>query len=157
VKPVLATIALLGVLLSAFAVACGDDSDNGGNGDAPTATEASAATGTQAPSADATNTAEPTGDGANALTITAQDFSFDPSDPTAKAGTTSVTFENEGSFSHTLTFYSDEARTTPIEGADTGSVSSGSSAGFDVTLDAGTVYFQCDIHPSQMQGTIEVG
>ena len=155
-KPVLATIAMLGVLLSAFAVACGDDGGDESNGDSPTATEAAAPTETPPASADGTSTAGPTGDGANALTITAQDFSFDPSDPTAKAGTTSVTFENEGSFSHTLTFYSDEARTTPIEGADTGSVSSGSSAGFDVTLDAGTVYFQCDIHPSQMQGTIEV-
>jgi plastocyanin len=155
VKLEIGTIVLICILLGTLAVACGDDGDNGST-DTPTATEAAGATDTPSESADATTTAAPTGDGASAVTITARDFSFDPSDPTAQAGSTSVTLENEGSSSHTLTFYSDEARTTAIEGADTGSVSGGDSASFDVDLAAGTVYFQCDIHPSQMQGTIEV-
>jgi plastocyanin len=90
------------------------------------------------------------------LTITAKDFSFsaDVVD-VAKGDTLAVTFKNGGSARHTLTFYSDSAYKDAIAGGDSGGVSSGATATLTITADA-TLFYRCDIHPSQMQGEIAI-
>jgi plastocyanin len=98
------------------------------------------------------------GGGATSVTITAKDFSFDPDEATVDAGqAVTFTLKNEGSASHTLTFYSDGDFTQPIDGATTERVAGGGSGEFTTTFaTAGDVYFRCEVHPTQMKGEVSV-
>lgn len=89
-------------------------------------------------------------------TVTARDFSFSADDiSVSKGDVINITFKNSGSTSHTLTFFTDKGYTTPIAGADTGSASAGSTKMLTVTADSG-LYYRCKIHPTQMQGEIQI-
>ena len=68
-----------------------------------------------------------------------------------------LTLTNGGNAPHTLTVYEDEAYTTAGADADTGTVAGGGEGAFTATFnDSKTYYFRCEIHPSQMMGTITV-
>ncbi len=131
------------VLLSNGAVGCG--SEDGNEGDAGTGAT---------PSARAT---ERTG-GDAALAVTAADLSFAPATLVAAAGdAVTITLTNGGNAPHTLTVYEDEAYTTAVADADTGTVAGGAKGEFTATFqESKTYYFRCEIHPSQMMGTITV-
>ena len=104
---------------------------------------------------------KPTG---TTLSITAKNIAFDTKCLAAKAGTTfTVDFKNEDTTIHNWELYkSQTAASSPsgrLGGASgpTDLVAAGSSATYKVNaLPAGTYYFQCDVHPTQMNGTFVV-
>ncbi len=129
------------VFLVGAVAACGDDDDDNSDNDGGTATSAAATT-------------PATGGGGNQAQVEAKDFSFTPDEITVPVGEpVTVTLNNAGNATHTLTVYSDEAFTSPVEGADTDNVPSGDSGDFTVTFTGGEYYFRCEIH-NQMQGEL---
>ena len=85
--------------------------------------------------------------GGDAVTLTALDFEFEPTDLTVSAGG-SVELVNDGEAEHNLT----------VEGTD---VDEDVAAGETVTVDlgdveAGTYEFVCEYHADQMTGTLTV-
>jgi plastocyanin len=91
------------------------------------------------------------------VTLVAKNTSFDLSSITLKGGKTSVvTLDNrDAAVPHTFSIYTDANVTqalfqgTPVTGVAT--------KRYRVpALDPGTYYFQCDIHPKQMHGTVTV-
>jgi plastocyanin len=145
---------LLSVLLVALVAACGDDDESGTNGDsAATATEDGGT-----PEATEEETEGPTdagGEPSEEVTVELDDFSFDPDSFTVTAGTeVKIDVENVGAAPHTLTVYSDEEYTEPVDGADTGQVEGGEDGEFFATFDAGEYFFRCEVHPTQMEGTL---
>src|SRR4029450_8589460 len=94
--------------------------------------------------------------GENRAEVTAEDFNFDPKSFTVAAGKeVTVTLDNKGSATHTLTVYKDEGFTEPVAGADTKNVSAGSKGEFKATFADGEYYFRCERHPTQMQGEFD--
>jgi plastocyanin len=83
----------------------------------------------------------------NEVSVSIQDFFFDPADAAVDSGTT-VMWINEGNEPHTVT-------------ADDGSFDSGvlnPGDSFMVTfLGSGTMTYHCEIHPGTMMGSITVG
>ena len=130
-----------GVLLVGAGAACGgDDEDEDSGGEEPGAT---------------TPASDGGGEGNN-VTVEGKDNAFDPETFTVRAGEeATVTLENTGSATHTLTVYSDENFETAVDGADTDTVNGGESGEFAATFEAGEYYFRCEIHPTQMKGTFE--
>ncbi len=139
----IAILVLAATALSGLLVACGGGEEE--SGASPTKTAA------RSPSATAAG-------GAQTTEVKAKDFSFDPAKFEATKGKpVTVKLTNAGAASHTLTVYTDEDYTTPVEGADTDTISPGAKGEFTVTFDkAADYYFRCEIHPTQMQGEIEV-
>ena len=128
-----------GAILTLFAAACGGGAYSGG----------AAATKAVAPTPGA-------GGGPTAIDVDAADFFFDPTAFTVATGEdVTVTLNNAGASSHTLTVYRDAEFTEPIQGADTGSVRAGSKDSFTASFGAGTYHFRCEFHPTQMQGEFE--
>jgi uncharacterized cupredoxin-like copper-binding protein len=87
--------------------------------------------------------------GADALTVVATEFSFDPSDITVPAGTpVAVTLDNQGVIEHDFT----------LEEADVLiHADPGTSTTEEITLDAGTYTLYCSIpghRESGMEGTV---
>jgi plastocyanin len=138
-------VLLAGVALLVGLTACGSD-DKSSSGATSRATT---------PAGGATNAA--TGEtGATSVQVVAKDFSFDPDSFTVAAGKdVTITLNNQGSATHTLTVYKDEAFTEPVAGADTKNVSGASKGEFTTTFAAGEYYFHCQRHPTQMQGEFE--
>jgi plastocyanin len=135
------------VILAAGALACGDDDDDDGGDDVQaTATSGSGAPGSPTAAADE-------------VTVTAADFSFSPSALTiSKTSNTTITLNNTGDVPHTIDIYYDAGYTDALD--DTGNVSPGASG--EVTIDshsieaAAELFFRCNVHPDQMEGTIRV-
>lgn len=79
--------------------------------------------------------------------VVLSDISFEPNEITVDPGTTITFVHEDGGIPHTVT-------------ADDGSFDSGQIADgdvFNVTVEeAGEIPFFCEIHPGQMQGTIQV-
>lgn len=79
--------------------------------------------------------------------VVLSDITFEPSEITVEPGTTITFVHEDGGIPHTVT-------------ADDGSFDSGQMAdgdSFTVTVEeAGEIPFFCEIHPDQMQGTIQV-
>jgi plastocyanin len=87
------------------------------------------------------------GGGGRAVTVTASNFSFDPTSIDAEAGEElEITLANDDSVGHSITI---EDPSFEIE-ADAGAQTSGS---FTVP-ESGGVEFFCKFHPDQMTGTI---
>ena len=142
----------IGVLaLALAAVGCGSGTSNADK------TATAAAKGGANPTAVASkaSSGSPASGGASKqTTITAKDFSFSADGVSVSKGdTVAITFKNSGSATHTLTFYTDDAFTNAIAGADTGNVSGGGTKALSVKADAG-LYYRCNIHPAQMKGEI---
>jgi plastocyanin len=136
------------VVATAF-VACGDDDDDDG-GDGGGTTPAATAPSGSTPSSGGGVTEN--------IAFEAEDFSFSTETTSVPPGATiNVDFTNNGSAPHTLTFYEDDAYTSPISGADSGQVSGGESTSFSFTsLASGELYYRCEVHPSQMQGELAI-
>jgi plastocyanin len=131
---------VLGSLLALGAWACGDDDDDGG--DEPRATSTTASAG-----------------GGDEVAITAEDFSFSPARLTISgASDTTITLNNTGDVPHTLNVYYDEGYTDLLR--ETGNVSPGANGELtiesDSIVEAPALFFRCNIHPQQMEGTITV-
>lgn len=89
--------------------------------------------------------------GGDGITVTASDFSFDPTTVSADPGEeVQVTLENEGDAPHTFTA---EGLGIDIQ-ADGGDSASGT---FTAPDEDATFEFVCTIHPGQMRGEIVVG
>ena len=87
--------------------------------------------------------------------VQAADFSFSPDSFAVPAGVpVKIEVRNTGSFSHTLTVYSEADYSTAVDGADTGSILASEDADFTTTFDAGRYFFRCDLHPAQMEGEL---
>ena len=89
-----------------------------------------------------------------AVEITAADLAFDGSTIEATAGEDfTITLVNDDSAPHNISIYSEEGGDEIVLG-DT--AEAGESVTVDVSgLEAGTYYFQCDIHPD-MNGSVVV-
>ena len=128
----------------------------GGDDDAPaTATTTTQAAPTDTPGTSATETpGTATGEIPSEISITAENISFDKASLTIKAGVaTTITMTNKDSIAHNFHVMAgsvDEAITPPFTAAD-------SPQTLTVTIDTpGSYTFQCDVHPTTMNGTIEV-
>ncbi len=170
------------ITLSLMAMSCGgggDDSDDGVDVTpaAATATRPAPA-GTSTPEAEDTSepAASPTGvatsmpptsvpataaPSVDALAVSAGDFAFSPNAIIVTgANDTKITMTNTGSAPHTMTVYRDQAFTQGIALAQTQPVAGGASDDFTLSsadIGAATqLFFRCEVHPSQMQGTIAV-
>lgn len=150
---------LLSALLAGASVACGDDDemDTGGpdettpaatreSDNTPRATEGAVDTG--GPTEVATGLDDE-------VQVQAADFSFNPDAFSLPAGVpVKIEVRNSGAFPHTLTVYSDAGFSSAVSGADTGTIEAGEDADIETTFDAGEYFFHCQIHPTQMQGTL---
>ncbi len=120
---------------------------------APTARATTvAATATTAP---AVTPAAGGGSQSGATTISAKDVKFSTDKLTANAGSNTFTFNNQDSgVPHNFAIYKDSGYTQKVGATD---IANGpASADLKVDLQPGTYYFRCDVHPTQMQGTITV-
>ncbi|MBI2766493.1 MAG: cupredoxin domain-containing protein [Chloroflexi bacterium] len=105
--------------------------------------------------------AAPAGGGApaaGAVTVVATDNKFDKTTLTGTAGQPfSVTLQNKGAALHNISFYDKQGGTTLTPGAQGGFLQGAKSETVTFTPpSAGTFYYQCDIHPSEMKGTFTV-
>jgi plastocyanin len=142
--------ALLLMLGGAFlAAACG-----GGDDSAEPESTKPPATAASSPVATADDGDD--GDGASAITLVAKDTLWDQTKIEAKAGAITFTVDNQdGGIVHNLHIY----KGTDNTGEDLGQTEL--EAGpvtqtLTVTLEPGTYFFVCDVHPATMAGTIEV-
>ncbi len=121
----------------------------------PTTPAAPAATPTPASGTHPAAACTPNG---TSLQISAHDIKFDKSCLAAPAGKPfTITFKNEDSgVPHDVAIYTNSSATTTLF---KGTVITGpSTITYHVpALKAGTYYFRCDIHPTQMFGTFIVG
>ncbi len=104
-----------------------------------------------------TPTGEPTGPPpqGEAVEITAQGTAFDTSELALPADEPStIVFHNNDSLPHNVAIYT-------AEGGDqlfAGDIITATTAEYPVPpLEAGSYYFQCDVHPTEMNGTVTVG
>jgi plastocyanin len=114
------------------------------------ATPAGQATGTPQ------GTATSGGGGGSTISIAASNILFDKTKLTASAGTVKIAFDNkDGGIPHNINVF---------DGKDASAKSLGATAieagpvKQELTLDLkpGTYYFQCDVHPTTMTGTLTV-
>lgn len=113
---------------------------------------------TTAPSPTASGTALPCEPSGTTIQVSAQNVVFDKDCLAAPAGqAATIEFTNNDAAPHNVDIY-DQQGGSHIGGADPTSFFTGpGSTTYDVPpLDAGTYYFQCDVHPTQMFGTFVV-
>ena len=94
-----------------------------------------------------------------AIAATAKDFSLAlDKDSVTKGSEVDVSFKNEGSATHTITFYTDDAYTDAVSGGDSGRVNGGGSKSFSFTApaDGDELYYRCEVHPTQMKGELSL-
>ncbi len=136
--------------LALVATACG--------GEGPSSNPPAASAAGSSPAAGATSAGPRTE--VDSLQVSAKDFSFSLNLTSLHPGPpgVDVVLTNDGATPHTLTFYSDPDFKTKIPKADSGSVAPGGTAAFPFIVPDGltTVYFRCDIHPTQMTGQLAV-
>src|SRR4051812_4563096 len=96
--------AVAAIALAAFAAGCGEASRKGGGPPPippPAATDVATTATAPAPTTETTATAKPPAGGAQ-LTVTMNEYSFDPKDATAKAGKVKISAPNKGKVTHEL-------------------------------------------------------
>jgi plastocyanin len=148
-------VAVLGLAL-VFAAGCSSDVDTDPT---PVATfKITPASGTRIPAsptpAAASTAAAP---GAEVLISTSgSSLKFDQTEPKAVAGAIRITFDNRDSgIPHNIQFF---------DGSDSSATSLGATSiatgpikqELTLNLSPGTYYFQCDVHPTTMKGTLTV-
>ncbi len=123
---------------------------------AASATPAAVPTVTAAPAAAATGTAVTTRAAGTTLTVVGKDIAFDKTTLQAKAGAVTIMFDNQdGGVQHDFHVFrgtnasGESVGTTKIE---TGPV----KQTLTLTLAPGAYFYQCDVHPTQMEGTLTV-
>lgn len=113
--------------------------------------------GAPAPGAAAGGGAAPAAGG---LTVDATDNKFDKTTLDAAAGAPlTVVFNNKGKVKHNLHFYDKKGGKTLADGAgsDTAFIDGGKNETLTFTPPgAGSFYYQCDLHPTEMFGTLNV-
>jgi len=98
----------------------------------------------------------PSAGGGSSLTITAQNTLFDKSTLTASPGAVKITIENkDGGIPHNFHLYLGKDTTGKDMGMTPINVGP-SKDELSVTLEAGSYYFQCDVHVATMSGTLTV-
>jgi plastocyanin len=98
-------------------------------------------------------TATPSGGGT--ITVQAQDNNYSETELEATAGDeVTIVLDNRGANQHTLTMYTDAQYSQQLAEAGSGIVAGGANSSFDFTFDAGTYFFRCEVHPTQMEGTL---
>lgn len=88
------------------------------------------------------------------MELTASDLSFDKDEITLTAGAeTTVQLDNQDQgLPHNFAIYEDESAETPIFQGDI--VEGPATTRYAFTApEAGTYFFRCDVHPTQMTGT----
>ncbi|MBF6600334.1 MAG: cupredoxin domain-containing protein [Dehalococcoidia bacterium] len=157
----------VGVVIAATVVmalalsSCGSGGYSGATSTQPAPTEAAAA----APSAmagaspSAGATAASTGAGANGstlLALRAENISFDKTSLTAPAGAVTIALNNQDTgVAHNIHLY----RGSDASGASLGMTDVAIGPGtqeLKAVLMPGTYFYECDVHPGQMKGTITV-
>lgn len=135
-----------------FAAACG-----GSDSKSTTTPSSSPASVSTQPAGGASSTA-PARTGVDRLNVVAKDFAFTADLKSVRKGSpgTDVSFKNDGPSAHTLTFYNDATFETKL--ADSSQVAPGQSVAFAfIPPDGATsMYYRCEIHPTQMKGEIAV-
>jgi plastocyanin len=104
--------------------------------------------------ADESDTPAASDDGqTGALTITAADLAFDTDALTAPAGSVVVTLTNNDTVPHNFSVYTEEGGDVIATGD---VINEGETDEVDLgTLEPGTYYFVCDLHP-EMNGTLTI-
>ncbi|MEO8540511.1 MAG: cupredoxin domain-containing protein [bacterium] len=89
------------------------------------------------------------------LVVVAKDIKFSPEQLVAQAGKATITLKNEDGTLHNVHVFKGADNKGESLGA-TQPQSGPSTSGLDLTLEPGSYFYQCDIHPSQMHGTLKV-
>jgi plastocyanin len=86
--------------------------------------------------------------------VTAQGTAFDTSEIALPADTPStIAFDNQDSVPHNVAIYTEQGG----EPLFAGDIITATTADYPVPpLEAGSYYFQCDVHPTEMNGTVTV-
>ena len=150
----LMALVLTGALAAGMAfTACGGSDDKKDDGGKTPAAGTTATVGSTPASAATTGSGD-----AQALAVTAKDFSFTLDLESVTAGSeVDVALRNEGSAPHTITFYEDADYTKAVAGADSGRVAGGGTGAFQFTAPEGDeLYYRCEVHPSQMKGELAI-
>jgi plastocyanin len=92
------------------------------------------------------------------LTVVAKGTAFHPTTLNAPAGDAQIVLDNQDPLPHNIHLF----KGSDNKGASVGATTPESGPGkqtLSVSLQAGTYFFQCDVHPDQMQGklTVEAG
>ena len=90
-----------------------------------------------------------------AVTVTADELAFDAGTIEATAGEAfTITLDNADSVPHNISVYTEEGGEVIVEGE---IIDGGETVTVEVpALDAGTYYFVCDLHPTDMNGAVVV-
>jgi plastocyanin len=98
------------------------------------------------------------GGGGGGPTLTATDNKYDKSELDATAGQTfTLTFRNNGKILHNVHFLTQQGGTTLAQGAEGKIINGGQSETITFTAPAaGTYFYQCDVHPTEMTGKFVV-
>ena len=135
-----AALALLPVLITAVLAACGDGDDKN---------KSATATGSAAASEAADEEVK--------LTLVAQNTKFDKTTLEAPAGEdVALTMENKDSIEHTFSLYETAGATEKLAGGQAFSGPAFLTYQFTAPETPGTYHFQCDIHPTAMNGDFVV-
>jgi plastocyanin len=104
-----------------------------------------------------TPTAAPSGGPSGALTVVGKNVKFEQTSLQASAGQVTIQFENQDSgVPHNIHFFKGTDATGDSVGAT--DVHTGPATDtLTLTLDEGTYFYHCDIHPTTMTGTLTVG
>lgn len=120
------------------------------------ATSAATTAATAAATTVATSAAGTPAAGGTTITITASNLLFDKTTLTATAGSVAVELDNkDGGIPHNIHFYKGSDAT----GADAGSTTITTGPATEkvtLTFEKGDYYFQCDVHPTTMNGKLTV-
>jgi plastocyanin len=121
------------------------------------ASEAPPSTAASVPAESAAASGPSASGSAGGITLTAKNVAFDQKDLAAPAGAPfAIQFDNEDAgVQHNVAIYSDSSAANNLF---RGTIVTGpTQTSYSVpALPAGSYYFQCDVHPSQMNGTIVI-
>jgi plastocyanin len=84
--------------------------------------------------------------------VVAKDFEYSVADLEVQAGEFVLELNNQGSAPHTFSIYRDADYSDLAE--TTGQVNGGVDQRFDMSLESGTYFVHCDVHPTQMKATV---
>jgi plastocyanin len=93
-----------------------------------------------------------------AVTLIAQNLSFEPTTITASTGVpVTVTLDNrDAGVLHNVAFYTNRSAQSPIFVGELSTGPAVTEEQFTAPSTAGSYFFRCDVHPDQMTGTFEV-